>query len=59
MKRFMGYTDGYAVRINLSIPISYTGTAASEYIGLCLTAELYGQTCFSVKPRSGTTQADQ
>lgn len=58
MKRFMGYSDGYAVRVNYSFPVSDTGSTASQYVGFCLTSEMYGQSCVSFKPRSGTNQAD-
>lgn len=60
MKRFMGYTDGYAIRVNANIPVYRTGgttTNTSLYIGNCVTSQLHGESCFIVAPRSGTDQA--
>jgi hypothetical protein len=46
------YTDGYSVQISYNWPVSTTDI--NEHNGFCLTSQLHGQSCISLKPRSGT-----
>lgn len=52
ISNYLRYTDGYAVRYSVNFQPSYL--FEEHTWGWCVTSQLYGSSCFTIKPR-GTT----